>query len=56
MAEKPSWMQNAKMLECFNSLPKAIQENIMQSGADFNSDEEMKKCAENITRSIGGSN
>ena len=56
MAQKPSWMQNTKMREYFSTLPKAVQENIMQSGADFNSDEEMKNCAENITRSMNSGN
>ena len=56
MAEKPSWMQNQKIMEYFNTLPKAVQENIIQSGAGFNSDEEMKKCAENITGSAGSGN
>ncbi len=49
LANPPSWKQNTKISEYFNSLPKAVQENIIQSGADFNSDEEMKTCVENIT-------
>lgn len=55
MASQPSWKQNEKIRECFDSLPKAIQENIMQSGADFNSAEEMKNCAESITNASNSS-
>lgn len=51
MASSHSWIQNTKIAEYFNSLPKAVQENIIQSGADFNSDSEMKACVESLTAS-----
>ena len=48
MEANSTWKQNSKIRECFDSLPKSIQETIMQSGADFNSAEELKNCAQNF--------
>lgn len=56
MARQPSWMNNTKIKEYFDSLPKSVQENIIQSGAEFNSDEEMKSCVNSITGIHGGEN
>lgn len=49
MDNKPSWLQNEKIKERFDSLPKAVQENIMQASLSFNSAEELQICAENIS-------
>ena len=49
MKKTPEWLQNAKMKECFDKLPKVAQETIMQSSNGFNSAEDMMKFAENFT-------
>ena len=49
MKKTPAWLQNAKMKECFNKLPKVAQESIMQGSNGFNSAEDMMKVAENFT-------
>lgn len=37
-------------VEYFNSLPKFVQENIMQSGVTLNSKSELEMTAANLTR------
>ena len=49
MEKTPAWLQNAKMKECFDKLPKVAQESIMQGSNGFNSAEDMMKVAENFT-------
>ncbi len=49
MKNEPAWLQNTKIRECFDSLPKATQETILQSTSGFNSAEELMKFAENYT-------
>ncbi|MBQ2751755.1 MAG: hypothetical protein IJB92_08300 [Clostridia bacterium] len=53
MEKTPAWLQNTKMKECFDKLPKIAQESIMQGSSGFNSAEDMMKVAENF---IGKSN
>ena len=53
MEKTPAWLQNTKMKECFDKLPKIAQESIMQGSNGFNSAEDMMKVAENF---IGKSN
>ena len=49
MEKTPAWLQNTKMKECFDKLPKIAQESIMQSSNGFNSVEDMMNVAENFT-------
>jgi len=53
MDTRPSWLQNDKIKECFDSLPKVAQETILQSSATFNSAEELMKFSENFTGRAG---
>ena len=48
MEKTPAWLQNDKMKECFDKLPKVAQESIMQASNGFNSAEDMMKVAENF--------
>lgn len=51
MDKTPAWLQNAKIKECFDGLPKATQEAVMQSTAGFNSAEDLMKFSENYNGS-----
>ena len=51
MENLPAWLQNDKIKECFDSLPKMTQEAIMQGTNGFNSAEDLVKFAENFTGS-----
>jgi|GEM_PF-4308710 len=51
MENQPAWLQNSKIRECFDSLPKMTQEAIMQSTNGFNSAEELMKFSENFNGS-----
>ena len=48
MDKKPAWLNNAKIKEYFDSLPKMTQEAIMQSTNGFNSAEDLIKFSENF--------
>jgi len=48
MDKKPAWLNNAKIKECFDGLPKMTQEAIMQSTNGFNSAEDLIKFSENF--------
>lgn len=39
-----------QMQQYFNQLPAYIQENIEQSGIEIQSIDQLKKCAENLTK------
>lgn len=47
------FMQNLPQNPCFQSLPVWVQETILQSGAEFSSEQELREFAAGLAR--GGS-
>lgn len=45
-----NYPEQNQMQQYFNQLPSYIQENIEQSGIEIQSMEQLKNCAENLTK------
>ena len=45
-----AFAQNPSMQQYFMSLPPYIQESIKQTGIDMKSEDELRKCAENLMK------
>lgn len=48
MAEKPLYSKSPELEACFQTLPKYVQEGIMQSGVQFANPEELKQFARHL--------
>ncbi len=51
MAESFLYSKNPELDACFQTLPKTIQEGILQSGLEFQSAEELRQFARHLTES-----
>lgn len=53
MANQPKPTQDPAMKQYFDTLPAGVQEMILQSGAEVNSLDQLKQCAEHLMQKNG---